>query len=270
MRRTSYFVMSMLREISAQNLKYVKTRYISGVSNLNPMPTMFIDPGNNYLYMYYSNVKSTEQDYEINGEYLAGLFSPTPIISFGTATLRYVKGTQLYSCSGSSTLFDPLFNTGYTNPTPTDRTCYDPEVTPAYLYQIEIQNTTFSVNSPDCASTPSTIGGCITVPPYSVGYVKIPIFKNYKIEAPKVSEESETILYPNPANTKFSFYTTLNENQTSPAKVEVYSLTGNLILTQKVMENAVIDISDIPSGIYLVKIFENDILLSVQRLIKAN
>ena len=53
-------------------------------------------------------------------------------------------------------------------------------------------------------------------------------------------------------------------------KVEVYSLTGNLILTQKVMENAVIDISDIPSGIYLVKIFENDILLSVQRLIKAN
>ena len=186
MRRTSYFVMSMLREISAQNLKYVKTRYISGVSNLNPMPTMFIDPGNNYLYMYYSNVKSTEQDYEINGEYLAGLFSPTPIISFGTATLRYVKGTQLYSCSGSSTLFDPLFNTGYTNPTPTDRTCYDPEVTPAYLYQIEIQNTTFSVNSPDCASTPSTIGGCITVPPYSVGYVKIPIFKNYKIEAPKV------------------------------------------------------------------------------------
>ena len=36
------------------------------------------------------------------------------------------------------------------------------------------------------------------------------------------------------------------------------------------MENAVIDISDIPSGIYLVKIFENDILLSVQRLIKAN
>ena len=69
---------------------------------------------------------------------------------------------------------------------------------------------------------------------------------------------------------KYSFYTTLNENQTSPAKVEVYSLTGNLILTQKVMENAVIDISDIPSGIYLVKIFENDILLSVQRLIKAN
>lgn len=270
MKRTSYFVMSLLKEISAQNLKYVKTRYISGVSSLNPMPTMFIDPGNNYLYMYYSNVKSTEQDYVINGEYLAGLFSPTPIISFGTATLHYVKGTQLYSCSGSNTLFDPLFNTGYTNPTPTDRTCYDPEVTPAYLYQIEIQNTAFSVNSPDCASTPSTIGGCITVPPYSVGYVKIPILKNYKIEAPKVSEESETILFPNPANLWFSFYTTLNENQTSPAKVEVYSVTGNLILTQNEMENAVIDISDIPSGIYLVKIFKNDELLSVQRLIKTN
>ncbi len=270
MKRTSYFVMSLLKEISAKNLKYVRTLYVSPASNLNTMPTMFIDPGNNYLYMYYSNVKSTEQDYIINGENLAGLFSPTPIISFGTASIYSVKGIQLYSCSGSNTLFDPLFNTGYANPTPTDRTCYDPEVLPPYLYPIEIQNTTFSVNSPDCALTPSTLGGCITVPPYSVGYVKIPINKSYKIEAPKIAEENKTIIYPNPANTWFSFYSSLQESETGSTKVELFTLTGNLIQAENTVNNAPINISGIPSGIYLVKIFKNEELVSVQTLIKTN
>lgn len=263
--------MSLLKEISANNLKYVRTLYVSPASNINTMPTMFIDPGNNYLYMYYSNVKSTEQDYLINGENLAGLFSPTPTISFGTATIYSVNGTQLYSSSGSNTLFDPLFNTGYTNPTPTDRTCYDLELLgPSYLYPIEIQNTNFSINSPDCPTAPSTSGGCITVPPYSVGYVKIPINKSYKIEAPKLTEENKTIIYPNPANTWFSFYSSLQESETGSTKVELFTLTGNLIHAEYSIENAPIDISVIPAGIYLVKIFKNEEMVSVQTLIKTN
>lgn len=108
------------------------------------------------------------------------------------------------------------------------------------------------------------------MPPYSVGYVKIPINKSYKIEAQKLTEENKTIIYPNPANTWFSLYSSSTESQKGLSKVELFSLTGNLIHSEYSIENAPIDISGIPSGIYLVKIFKNEEMVSVQTLIKTN
>lgn len=271
MRRTSYFIMDLLKEISAQNLKYVKTRYVTTSSNINTTPTMFIDPGNNYLYMYFSNVKATEQDYIINGENLAALYTPTPTISFGIATMYYVKGSQLYSCSGDNTLFDPLFNTGYTNLTPTDRTCYDLELLgPSYLYPIEIQSKSFAVNSPDCPSTPSTLGGCITVPPYSVGYVKIPI--NTTLREAQVEDEfsDKIIFYPNPATSWFTFKLGSNQGEEMVAYIELLDLTGHIILTTYATEGREVEIRNVPSGVYLVKIYKHEELLSVQTLIKID
>ena len=271
MKRTSYFIMSLLKEISAQDLKYVRTRYATILSNMNTMPTMFIDPGNDFLYMFYTNMKSTEQDYIINGENLAALFTPTPIISFGTATIKNIHALQLYSGSGNSTLFNPLFNTGYTNPTPADRTCYEGELLPpAYLYPIEIQTTSFSVNAPDCAATPSTVGGCITVPPYSIGYVKIPIQKNYRYSGADADSTNDITIYPNPANNWFAFSDNTSADEPERNRIEIYSITGILMYADTASENSPVDVSYFPSGIYLIKLFKNEKLLSVQSIVKTN
>jgi hypothetical protein len=270
MKRTSYFIMSMLKEITAEDLKYVRTKYITTSGNINAAPTMFIDPGKDYLYMYFSNSKATEQDYLINGENLAPLFEPMPIISFGDATIRLISAQQLYSNSGNSTLFDPLINTGYTNPTPGDRTCYDGEVLPPdYLYPIEIQTAYFTPNMPDCANTPATIGGCITVPPYSIGYVKIPILQNYRF-AETATQQNGLTLYPNPAKDWFTYTYSNFSDATTKYKIEIYSITGTLLSTNSTSENNIVDISEYPSGVYLIKVYRNEETLAVKTLIKTN
>ena len=269
MKRTNYFIMQMLKEITAEDLKYVRTKYITTSGNINAAPTMFIDPGNNYLYMYFSNVKATEQDYLINGENLAPLFEPMPIISFGDATIRLISAQQLYSNSGSSTLFDPLFNTGYTNPTPGDRTCYDGELLPPdHLYPIEIQTAYFTPNTPDCANTPPTIGGCITVPPYSIGYVKIPIQRNYRF-GDDTAQQNDLTLYPNPAKDWFTFSYSNYTEPTTQYKIEIYSITGMLLSTISTRQNNIVDISEYPSGVYLIKVYWNEETLANETLIKT-
>ena len=271
MKRTSYLVMSMLKDITALNLKYVPTRYSTKFGNINATPTMFIDPEYNNLFMYFTNDKSTEQDYYVEGVNLPGLYTPTPIITFGDAVIRHISGLQLYSNSGSSTLFNPLFNTGYTNPTPGDRTCYEGELLPPnYLYPIEIRTISFTPNSPDCADEPETPGGCITVPPYSIGYVKIPIQKNYRYSETGIDERNEIVIYPNPANTSFSFYQYHNQGEPEQRNIEIYSITGNLMMAISANENSPVDISNIPSGIYLIKIYKHEELLTVKTLIKTN
>jgi len=271
MKRTSYLVMSMLKDITALNLKYVPTRYSTKFGNINATPTMFIDPEYNNLNMYFTNDKATEQDYYVDGVNLPGLYTPTPIITFGDAVIRHISGVQLYSNSGTGTLFNPLFNTGYTNPTPGDRTCYTGELLPpAYLYPIEIQTAYFSLNAPDCPEAPSTVGVCITVPPYSIGYVKIPIQKNYRYSESGIDDRNEIVIYPNPANTSFSFYQYHNQGGPEQRKIEIYSITGNLMMAISANENSPVDISNVPSGIYLIKIYKQEELLTVKTLIKTN
>lgn len=271
MKRTGYFVMSMLKEISSLDLKYVKTRFTTHVSNANVAPTMFIDEGHDNLYMYFSNIKATEQDYLIIGDYLAQLYDPEPIISFDDATIRLISASQLYSNSGESSLFDPAFNTAYTNLNPTDHDCYEGEdIPPAYFYPIEMIGAYFTSNSPDCATTPHTPGGCITVPPYSMGYVKIPIIQNFKQGNVEIEQDRYIMIYPNPANTSFTFYDMSNQSLNDTYLIEIYSMAGILIESTYTHESIPFDIAGLAPGVYMIRLISSDGVVSTKNLVKIN
>jgi 1,4-alpha-glucan branching enzyme len=73
---------------------------------------------------------------------------------------------------------------------------------------------------------------------------------------------SEIELYPNPAKNSFSISKTANS-------IEIYNLTGQLVKSYKNIEiNQSIDIESLQTGIYSVKIIENNGLSQTKRLIK--
>lgn len=52
--------------------------------------------------------------------------------------------------------------------------------------------------------------------------------------------------------------------------MEIYSITGQLINTIMVQENVAVNVEDLPPGMYQIKIFRNEALLSVNTLIKTD
>lgn len=64
--------------------------------------------------------------------------------------------------------------------------------------------------------------------------------------------DSGVVLFPNPTQNTVTF-----RNVRGKQNVKVYALDGRLVKSLQVIDNQIVDISDIPSGMYLVNISSN-------------
>jgi hypothetical protein len=76
------------------------------------------------------------------------------------------------------------------------------------------------------------------------------------------SKVNSLFIYPNPSHDKIYFRST---NENIPLRAELYNLLGELVIEEQ--KGNEMDISGLPSGIYFVRIKQNDLVLS-QKIIK--
>ena len=70
-------------------------------------------------------------------------------------------------------------------------------------------------------------------------------------------------IYPNPASNHFTFFTDMNVESSN--YIELFDLSGRIILKQPIHENT-INTEQIPDGFYLLKLFQNNRLNSVLKI----
>jgi hypothetical protein len=88
------------------------------------------------------------------------------------------------------------------------------------------------------------------------------VYRDSSLSTDQFEPSSEIELYPNPAKNSFSISKTANS-------IEIYNLTGQLVKSYKNIEiNQSIAIESLQTGIYSVKITENNGLSQTKRLIK--
>ena len=83
------------------------------------------------------------------------------------------------------------------------------------------------------------------------------ILNNYSIAVHKI--------YPNPARNKL--HIEFNEPLLNPAEINLFNLTGKQVLSSIISGNSTIDISNLPSGVYVYSINSGDVI-SRGKLIK--
>lgn len=106
----------------------------------------------------------------------------------------------------------------------------------------------------------------------------LPNFPNYNLgalagsECDTLSTALHTInkkdaisIYPNPSSTSFI----ISGNVSFGDEVVMYNATGQLLLQEKIIANQSIDISGIPSGIYLVQLKNNEVIKYTEKFIKV-
>lgn len=77
-------------------------------------------------------------------------------------------------------------------------------------------------------------------------------------------------IFPNPAHGKF---TILNESNNFKIKIDIFNLSGALVRTLSIPSNSLVHVNDLQTGIYILKIFENNefnIKQSIYKLIIYN
>lgn len=86
-----------------------------------------------------------------------------------------------------------------------------------------------------------------------------------QVEETEITELLENIkIYPNPSTGLFYFIS----NDKTQVQISVYNSNGSLIIHDNIVSNKwVIDLSDQPSGIYVLKVFSNNKTLTI-KLIK--
>jgi len=253
LRRTTYYIMDMLGEISKNNLRYLPSNTFMYLSNPNIQPTVFIDNDHSYLYVYFSNMKDATQSYIVNPHHLINLFPEGTAVGFENATLYYVEADQPYSSSGKNDLFKI-------------NTCY----TATNLHPFEIQGITGPIeNIPEVTDGIPSGAICVTVPRITVGYFKIPI------QAVELKTEVSTIeqlikIYPNPSGDFFKVGSEVPGILKGELEITVHTISGAKTKQLLANENEQIDISNLPNGIYLVKIKAANNITVTKRLIKTN
>jgi hypothetical protein len=232
-RRSTYYTMRLISEITAKDLKYMPCNFSYSARNINMQPTVFIDPAKQNIYMYFSNGRDSSQNYGINTTGLTGAGHTFPTatgVHLDTAMIYYVQGLQLYSTSGSSSLFDI-------------NACYN---STDVLHPFEIrQIDTLKNNHPACTGGTNPLK-CFTVPPYSTGYIKIPITPVYRTAEAAFAEQDIT-LYPNPASSVILIAAPDDANICS---LRIFNTAGKLFLAQTVTAYSAIDVSALPPGFY--------------------
>jgi len=72
-------------------------------------------------------------------------------------------------------------------------------------------------------------------------------------------------IYPNPANGIFTIAIT---NSSQNTKLEIYNAIGQLVLSEDVKDHLKINIEQIPNGVYIVRLKENNAVIKTTKLIK--
>lgn len=76
----------------------------------------------------------------------------------------------------------------------------------------------------------------------------------------------ETLTYPNPTSGKINYFVS---NSDRSMRIEIYDMSGNLVFNVKdVGTNNLIDLTNQANGIYIIKLFQNDLLLQYQKILK--
>ena len=116
----------------------------------------------------------------------------------------------------------------------------------------------------------------ITVPGNSYGYIKLEIKWNPvtigKSADANSLQDFDLELAPNPSNDYFNLQSEYNLFKANePIYIEVYNLTGQLVLNTNIYEDELVDVSTLPSGVYLVQIINSTLAQSISKqLIKTN
>ncbi|MFN3939917.1 MAG: T9SS type A sorting domain-containing protein, partial [Chitinophagales bacterium] len=239
---TSKFAMNLLSNINGQSLKYMKLGIGTYSHNPNLPPTIFIDPVYENLYIYYTNVKGTTQNYIIEDGSLRLLYSGATGIILDVATITCIDAAMPYSASGKDFLYDV-------------NACYS-ALNP---YDIEINETIMYINSPDCTGSIPDYH-CITVPAYSSGYIKIPVTPDFT-PAKLASISEPAFLYPNPATGDISI---ANAYFT---EFVITDITGS-VLESGINNNNHIDIEQLPSGYFILQYKNNEETVAYYSFIK--
>ena len=249
LKRTMYYNFKMLSEITKNNLEYLPSNSTMFFHNPNIQPTIFIDRVTNKLYVYYSNMKGETQTYKINYGALGYLYPDADFISFDNATIYAVDAVWPYSNSGHSKLFDI-------------NTCYNG----SNLHPYEIQSIKTITTLPECTAPTGSI--CVTVPAYSFGYYVVPVFATSKLGL--VLREDAFSIYPNPASTAFKIICSAPEAIINEFEVTLYNLEGMVCYKSAYTINTDIDVSKLPSGVYMIVISNKEQTFAVtKKLIKT-
>ncbi|MBP8893596.1 MAG: T9SS type A sorting domain-containing protein [Saprospiraceae bacterium] len=264
LRRTSYWSMKLISEINKQDLYYLHSNYLMPTGNPNVPPTLFRDPGFDYIVLFISNMKEGPQYITINPSSIAPYIFPAFLGFDDYVTINEVQVDRNYMSSGMSNMFD--INTCYNcvkdldiisdNPHPYD--IYG--ITPTFNRPVE-----YLADIPD--------GIRFYMDGNSFGYVTIPILKIPE-RAGQTNQENKSDLIeiaPNPTNSSIKFWSdepgVLNNDD---YKITITSSTGQVMIegNWKVYED--IDVTSLPSGIYFVNISTTGIPVTIKKLIKSS
>ncbi|HNE45137.1 MAG TPA: T9SS type A sorting domain-containing protein [Chitinophagales bacterium] len=254
MKRASYFTMELLSEIPKNELKYLQSNFTISLTNINVQPTVFIDPGKENLYIYYTNVGANAQYYYVNLIGTSGIFLPDGHVQItDTATIFCVKARQPYSTGGKGK------NTLYTI-----NECYT-DNDYSVNYEIEI-DTIYTITNLPASGSPFTT---IAVPPYSFGYFKIPITADYppyeKAEMPK----PKFSIYPNPTDGSITvFVSELEEDKLIDLRIKIVAADGRICGQHACANGGQLNVSHLSSGIYLIFVELADGSILMDKLIK--
>lgn len=272
-RRTSYFVMYLLSEIAKENLKYLKTTntlpFLPNNSG-NIQPTTFIDQQDQYLYVYYTNMRNAYQNYRLYQGTLKALYPTATDIVFDDAatTNVYIKGSQLYSTSGRATLFqadagwvvggDPSNYDGLND-------CYETndhpmELTPATEAGVFPTIHNYG-NYPQCIGGGyETLHNCLTAEPYSMGYFKVHFIPMYPLKEAEINElTNDIIVYPNPTSSVIYIgHKKTNKINGEKQHISIYNIDGKLQLTINIEDFQPINVANLPSGLYQIVVRDED------------
>ena len=256
MKRTTFLSFDLLSEITKNGLKYLQTNYTMATRSVNVQPSVFINPEQNFLYIYYSNIRDTIQEYLINTAGTFGVYVDGGKIRVSdTAELFCIDALKPYSTSGKGN--GTLYRLNETYALAEDTTCNE-------LYPIEIKNIIMYINVPwgDSLLT-------LTAPAYSYGYFKVPIRAYYPLRVDEVKSQYDMKLYPNPANNTVSVIG-LQDNFAIQGKLEVkmINVTGSTCMETDIISGQQLDISSLSYGVYQIIIKFEDGNIAVGKLIK--
>ncbi len=268
MRRTIYWTMMLLSEITKNDLKYLPSDMEMSDLNPNVAPTVFVDLNNNkYVYIYYSTMKAGPTKLEIYPNDIEELFGGNRTFDkFIGRGIFNVKVAHNYMSSGRNSLAvasdDRSVNDCYN--------CSIADSHPFHIYGIQ-ENPVDMVKS---GAYPSIY--TVTVPGNSYGYIKLEIKWSPvligKEGAYNHIKNEDVQLVPNPTSNSFSIQSEFDlfpiNGQTH---LKIYSLSGTLLLDKEIASGQNVDVSNLPTGLYIVKI-TNSIITSeiTKQLVKIN
>lgn len=263
-KRTTMFIAEMFSQIPKKSLRYLPSNFAMGASSPNVAPTVFIDQLKQNLYIYYSNVTGVEQDFKIYPTLLVDLLGADDV-AFGNATIYCIKASKPYSTSGKSKFYN--YNDNLSIPgNGIINSCYETE-NPDPL--IEIDQIFALPNSPNCTGD-YVVNGCISVPAYSCGYIKVPIAPVYNEAKLSVTayQNNSFVVYPNPTAVSIAIFNTTKPVDETNYTLEIVGTDGRVVATQNATVAQQLNVQALPAGAYQCRIIDAEKVISISKFIK--